>query len=433
MLNLIKYLPKLQLATGQASKIISTSQKRNVAFQSNDLWKSVLSVSSQGGKKGRGKGKGSGMAKDLNVGQSIGEGKLKVTWPGLNTNVMQRNVTVAMKVDGIDEDRESRLVAAREKLSNFGSRRGIPPHERGFTGSTLKGKSIGEPLSYDDVDFTGFDTRIIDYKMVLVNKSILGKKKQAQSFVVTGNKDGIIGYGLGKSALTGGAMRLAKSHASHRLLHIERYEDRTIFHNFYEEFYFTKVYAEKMPAGHGLKCHRIIKLVCELVGIKDLYAKVEGSRNPKNIVKAFISGLLNSKKYADIANEKNLHVVEYKPETNFTPTILASPTRVLNKQEEETAKKDEIDKKLRTLQQHDTDLNLYLFNNKTRVEKQSRKPFYYDYPSYKKYLQLKKKENLQKIARLERLKLLDDEILQSNAFPRRRDPRQAKDENEIDA
>ena len=109
-----------------------------------------MSVSSQGGKKGRGKGKGSGMAKDLNVGQSVGEGKLKVTWPGLNTNVMQRNVTVAMKVDGIDEDRESRLVAAREKLSKFGSRRGIPPHERGFTGSTLKGKSIGEPLSYDD-------------------------------------------------------------------------------------------------------------------------------------------------------------------------------------------------------------------------------------------------------------------------------------------
>lgn len=89
-------------------------------------------------------------------------------------------------------------------------------------------------------------------------------------------------------------MRLAKIHASQRLLCVDRYEDRTLFHNFYEEFYFTKVYAEKMPAGYGLKCHRIIKSICEMIGIKDLYAKVEGSRNPKNIAKAFMSGLLNT-------------------------------------------------------------------------------------------------------------------------------------------
>ncbi len=130
--------------------------------------------------------------------------------------------------------------------------------------------------------------------MVMVNKSILGKKKQSSVFVVTGNKNGVIGYGFGKGPASSGAMRLARIHASQRLLYIDRYEDRTLFHNFYEEFYFTKVYAEKMPAGYGLKCHRIIKLICDLVGIKDLYAKVEGSRNPKNIAKAFISGLLNS-------------------------------------------------------------------------------------------------------------------------------------------
>lgn len=43
------------------------------------------------------------------------------------------------------------------------------------------------------VDFAGFDTKIIDVKMVMVNKSILGKKKQASVFVVTGNKKGVLG------------------------------------------------------------------------------------------------------------------------------------------------------------------------------------------------------------------------------------------------
>lgn len=42
--------------------------------RSNELWKSVLSVSSQGSKKGRGKRRGGGKAKDLNLGQTIGDG-----------------------------------------------------------------------------------------------------------------------------------------------------------------------------------------------------------------------------------------------------------------------------------------------------------------------------------------------------------------------
>jgi small subunit ribosomal protein S5 len=53
------------------------------------------------------------------------------------------------------------------------------------------------------------------------------------------------------------------------------------------------VYAEKRPKGYGIVSHRIIKKVCELIGVKDVYVKIEGSSNPKNVVKAFLSGLLN--------------------------------------------------------------------------------------------------------------------------------------------
>lgn len=141
-------------------------------------------------------------------------------------------------------------------------------------------------------DFTGFDTRVIEYKIVANMTSLAGKKRTPSAFVVTGNKNGIIGFGLGKAATAATALRLGKTNASKKLLHIERFEDRTLFHNFYQEFFYTKIFAEKVPAGYGLKCHRIIKTICELVGIKDLYAKVEGSTNPKNVAKAFIFGLL---------------------------------------------------------------------------------------------------------------------------------------------
>lgn len=47
-----------------------------------------------------------------------------------------------------------------------------------------------------------------------------------------------------------------------------------------------------MHEGYGLVCHRVIKCMCEAIGIKDLYAKVEGPTNVQHIVKAFFIGLL---------------------------------------------------------------------------------------------------------------------------------------------
>ena len=72
--------------------------------------------------------------------------------------------------------------------------------------------------------------------------------------------------------------------------------DIRLFHDFYEPYYFTKVRCEKRPPGYGLRCHRIIALLCKLIGIKDMYAKIEGAINPQNITKAFIRGLLKQVK-----------------------------------------------------------------------------------------------------------------------------------------
>lgn len=63
-------------------------------------------------------------------------------------------------------------------------------------------------------------------------------------------------------------------------------------HNFYARFGNTKITAWKQGIGYGLKCHRILKSLCELIGIKDIYAKVEGGDSTLNIINAFLIGLL---------------------------------------------------------------------------------------------------------------------------------------------
>lgn len=67
----------------------------------------------------------------------------------------------------------------------------------------------------------------------------------------------------------------------------------TVLHDFFCQFGKSKIFVQKKPEGHGLVCHRVIREVCKAVGIKDIYAKVEGStKNVQHVAKAFMMGLL---------------------------------------------------------------------------------------------------------------------------------------------
>jgi len=142
------------------------------------------------------------------------------------------------------------------------------------------------------VNQTGFDTRVLFYKTSSKMTSALGKKKQSLCIVVTGNKNGVIGLGRAVGANSRAAIRLAKLNAAKRLIKIDLHENRTLFHNFYQEYCYTKLHADKRPAGYGVKAHRIITTMCTLLGIKDIHVRLVGSNNVSNVCKAFISGLL---------------------------------------------------------------------------------------------------------------------------------------------
>lgn len=52
-------------------------------------------------------------------------------------------------------------------------------------------------------------------------------------------------------------------------------------------------------AGYGLRCHRAVITLCKLIGIKDMYCKVEGSVNLLNITRALFTGLANQVRSCD--------------------------------------------------------------------------------------------------------------------------------------
>ena len=109
-----------------------------------DLWKTITSVSNAGAKRGRAKRRGATKFKDLNMGQRIGQGKSNIQWPGLNAPVVQGREIVPIVEKPPDPMHEQRLLEVRNRLDRF-RRLSIPPSERGFTGGSPAGKSLGPP------------------------------------------------------------------------------------------------------------------------------------------------------------------------------------------------------------------------------------------------------------------------------------------------
>ncbi|XP_045537839.1 28S ribosomal protein S5, mitochondrial [Papilio machaon] len=335
------------------------------------LWKSVTSVSNAGAKKGRGKGAGRIRIRDLNRGQVIGVGKVNMLWPGLSAPVIRGRELLKQQRLPDDPERMEKLIKLRDSMTKF-RRIKLSSIERGWSGTRMPGRSIGPPDPVADEEFTGFDTKVLQLRSLLIMKGTLGRTRNYQAMVVTGNGQGLAGFGLGRAKEAPAALRKAKNRAGKKLMHFDIYNGHTIFHDFFTAFGKTKIYVEKKNEGFGLSCHRAIKEICQAIGIKDLRAKVEGSHNLQHIVKAFFIGLLQQRTHQKLAEEKKLHLVEYKAENEYYPTVVASPSVVRTKDE---IPKDET-----------LDFIQYVMNDKVVLKKKKFPRFYETMPHYDIYL-----------------------------------------------
>ena len=133
-----------------------------------------------------------------------------------------------------------------------------------------------------------------------------GRLRSFSTIMLTGNKkvrgflitkiaiiliasQGIAGFTLTKTPTNRGPamFQQAANRAGLRLMEIDLYEGRTVYHDFWTQFSHTRIFVKQKPIGHGVVAHRVIKSACELIGIKDLEAVVEGSHNPNSMIKAF--------------------------------------------------------------------------------------------------------------------------------------------------
>jgi ribosomal protein S5 len=67
---------------------------------------------------------------------------------------------------------------------------------------------------------------------------------------------------------------------------VERFEKRTIWSELSSKLGATQVILRPRPVGFGLRCNPFLHQILRAAGLKDISAKVWGSRNRLNVIKA---------------------------------------------------------------------------------------------------------------------------------------------------
>lgn len=122
-----------------------------------------------------------------------------------------------------------------------------------------------------------FEERIIETKRVS-KKTKGGSSLGFSALVVVGNKNGKVGYGLGKAKDISVAIQKAIKVARNGLVDVN-ISGFTIAHDVEAKFKSSRLKLMPAPEGSGIIAGGSVRHIVELVGIKNISAKLLGASN----------------------------------------------------------------------------------------------------------------------------------------------------------
>ncbi|ASP17939.1 30S ribosomal protein S5 [Neisseria sp. 23W00296] len=151
-------------------------------------------------------------------------------------------------------------------------------------------------------------------KMISVNrvtKVVKGGRIMAFSaLTVVGDGDGRIGMGKGKSKEVPVAVQKAMDQARRSMIRVP-IKNGTIYHEVIGKHGATRVFMQPAKDGSGVKAGGPMRLIFDALGIHNISAKVHGSTNPYNIVRATFNGLEKLYTPSEIAAKRGLSVEDF--------------------------------------------------------------------------------------------------------------------------
>lgn len=135
-----------------------------------------------------------------------------------------------------------------------------------------------------------------EFKEVVVNIGRVtkvvkgGRRFRFNALVVVGNKNGLVGFGLGKAKEVPDAIKKAVDDAFKNIIKVN-IKGTTIAHDIEYKYNASKILLKPASEGTGVIAGGSARPVIELAGIKDILTKSLGSNNPYNVVRATIDAL----------------------------------------------------------------------------------------------------------------------------------------------
>ena len=117
-----------------------------------------------------------------------------------------------------------------------------------------------------------------------------GRRFRFNALVVVGNKNGLIGFGLGKAKEVPDAIKKAIDDAFKNIIKVN-VKGTTIAHDIECKYNASRILLKPASEGTGVIAGGSARSVIELEGIKDILTKSLGSNNPYNIVRATVDAL----------------------------------------------------------------------------------------------------------------------------------------------
>jgi small subunit ribosomal protein S5 len=133
-----------------------------------------------------------------------------------------------------------------------------------------------------------------------------GRRFSFAALIVVGDKNGKVGYGLGKAKEVPDAIRKAGMKASKRMIKVS-IENGTIPHEVLGLFGAGEVLLKPAGEGTGIKAAGACRSILELAGVKNVLTKSVRGSNPHNIVKATFQALKGLRSLEEVAGVRGVN------------------------------------------------------------------------------------------------------------------------------
>ncbi len=148
-------------------------------------------------------------------------------------------------------------------------------------------------------------------KVVIINRVAKvvkgGRRFSFNALSVVGDSDGHVGVGFGKANDVPDAIDKSKEDAKKNVYKIN-INKNTIPHEVIGQFKSARVIMKPAAPGTGIIAGASVRAVVEKAGISDILTKSQGSRNPINIVKATLDGLLQLRSLKETAEAREIQI-----------------------------------------------------------------------------------------------------------------------------